>query len=248
MSPVDCSWESPPGDPTVFPGEIHVWCAPLKLADADLEQLQPALCEDELERAGRYHFQRDRDRFIVCRARLRSILARYLNLEPAGLRFRYGPQGKPALDLPPGIKGIEFNVSNSQDLALFAIALGREVGVDLECVRPMEDLQQIAERFFAPEESREILGLPANQRLAAFFNCWTRKEATIKAMGTGLSFPLDRFRVSLLPQQPAELLAFDGDSRLAGKWWLASADPAPGYVGAVASQGQTPLLRKWRWP
>jgi 4'-phosphopantetheinyl transferase len=189
----------------------------------------------------------DRDRFIAGRGLLRAILGRYLGLPPERLRFYYGPQGKPALDPDSEEDGIQFNVSHCHDFALFAVTRGRQVGIDLERIRPLPEAGQVAERFFSAQERSVFHALPESDRQLAFFRCWTRKEAFIKAEGQGLSLPLDGFDVSLAPGQPAKLLAVKRDPEEASRWSLYDLWPAPGFVAAVAAEGSGWCLRRWQW-
>jgi 4'-phosphopantetheinyl transferase len=175
--------------------DIHVWRVAPDQPERIVQQLHLALSTDEQARASRFHFERDRTRFVVGHGALRVILGRYLGLEPDQVRFEYGPHGKPLL-APPGSNGLCFNASHSQGLGLCAVAQQREIGVDLEHMHPVADAEQIAERFFSAQENAALRALPANQRQEAFFNCWTRKEAFIKAVGDGLSHLLNQLGVT----------------------------------------------------
>jgi 4'-phosphopantetheinyl transferase len=223
----------------IEPGEVHVVTLDLDQDGADEERFAALLSADERARSQRFRFARDRRRFIVGRGTLRLILGRYLGAQPARLSFRYGPHGKPALE---GDSALRFNLSHSQGLALYALAMEHEVGVDMERIQPLPDLEDIARSCFAEGEIAALWALPEAQRLHAFFACWTRKEAFIKAIGDGLSFPLDRFDVSLVPGAPARLLRVEGDPGEASRWTLAALHPAPGYAAALAvrMQGMRP--------
>jgi len=202
---------------------------------------------DERARARRFRFPRDRDRFIVARGVLRAILGRYLGVDPGRLRFRYSPYGKPALAGPFEDEGIRFNLAHSQGIALYAVSRGREVGIDVEYVRADLADERIAERFFSPREVATLRAVPAEQRREAFFHCWTRKEAYVKARGEGLSLPLDQFDVSLAPGEPAALLSTPGDPPEVTRWSLQALNPGPGYVAALAVEGNGWRLRCWQW-
>ncbi len=241
------SWYPPPKTLTFGSDEVHVWCASLDLTTPQLQGLEQTLSAEELERAKRYYFQKDREHFIAARGLLRDILGRYLQIEPNQIRFCYGAYGKPELSGEDGWEALCFNVSYSHGLALYAITHGREIGVDLECIRPVQEAEQIAERFFSARENAVFRALPAHEKLQAFFNCWTRKEAYIKAIGDGLSRPLDQFDVSLAPGEPAALLRTNGDHREASRWSLHKLDPGPGYVAALAVEGDGWQLKCWRW-
>ena len=215
------------------PDEVHVWSADLdRLPEAELGE---ALSADERERARRFRFDRDRRRFTTARGLLRRLLGRYLGRDPAGLRFAYGPRGKPSLGEGHGLR---FNVSHSGGLALLAFAWDRELGVDVEEEREVREAADIARRYFSPREEEELRRLREDQRQAAFFRCWTRKEAFIKATGDGLSRPLDAFDVTLRPGEPARLLRVAGEPEAESRFWLEDLRPAPGFAGALAVEGR----------
>ena len=206
------------------------------------------LTVDERQRAERYIFERDRTHFVVARGLLRVLLGRYLRQEPQYLRFTYGPHGKPALATDTGGGALGFNVSHSHGLALYAVTRGREVGVDVERIRPEVAQEKIAERFFSPREVTVLRALPTPLQAAAFFACWTRKEAYIKAKGEGLALPLDQFDVSLAPGEPAALSHTAWDPQEAACWALQDLAPAPGYRAAVAGAGHDWHLTCWDGP
>ena len=248
MIDLDRLWPVPPVTVTLSSDEVHIWRAALDLAPPQVHYLRDILSEDEVQRADRFAFERDRKHFTVARGLLRLVLSRYLNSDPRQLRFCYSPYGKPALILPAGADSLFFNVSHAHGLALYALARGSELGVDIEYVRPIPEVERIAQQFFSAQEQATLQALPEDQRLAAFFMCWTRKEAYIKARGEGLSLPLDQFNVSLAPGAPAKLLAVASDEREHTRWALQSLDPGPGYVAALAIAGQGWIARCWRWP
>jgi 4'-phosphopantetheinyl transferase len=247
MMTLDQLWSIPPANVTLSSDEVHIWRAALDLAPAHVEELREILSEDEANRADRFVFERDRRHFTAARGLLRLILGCYLELEPRQLRFSYSPYGKPGLVLPASVDNLSFNLSHAHGLALFAFARGRELGVDIEYVRPIPDVERIAERFFSAREQASLQALPQDGRLEAFFTCWTRKEAYIKARGEGLSLPLDQFDVSLAPGEPAALLGVRGDLHAAFGWSLRALDPGPGYVAALAAAGQDWRAVCWRW-
>jgi 4'-phosphopantetheinyl transferase len=209
--------------------------------------LAQALSYDEAIRAGRFRFERDRRRFVVARGVLRIILGRYTGFEPSQLRFRYGERGKPYLSASFGSYTLHFNVSHSHELALYAVTRDYEVGVDLEYIRPIPDAEQIAERFFSTRENVALRAIPVDLKYEAFFTCWTRKEAYIKARGEGLSLPLDQFDVSLAPGEPARLLHTRDNPQEARRWSLVDVAPDSQYAGAVAIQGHGWQIRCWEW-
>jgi 4'-phosphopantetheinyl transferase len=214
--------------------DIHIWCASLDQPSVRMYRLERTLAADEHERAARLHFERDRRRFVAARGLLRTLLGAYMGIPPHDIRFEYGPHGKPMLQQAPGAAAIQFNVSHSHGLALYAITRDREIGVDVEYVRPLPDADQIAERFFSSTEHSAFCAVSTNQKLETFYKCWTRKEAFIKAGGRGLAQPLDGFEVSINPEEPARLVSIDGDKHRAAEWAIMELFPAQGYVAALA--------------
>jgi len=248
MTALDRLWLPPPAGLALSRDDVHVWRASLELPASRVQSLKHTLAADELSRAERFHFQKDRKHFIVARGLFRAILSRYFDMEPGQLRFRYSPYGKPALATTPGQDTLSFNVSHSHGLALYAITRGREIGVDLERISADLDCEQIAARFFSPRENAVLRALPTELKSKAYFNCWTRKEAYIKARGGGLSLPLDQFDVSLAPGEPAMLLNTSGDRQEATRWSLRALTPGPGYVAALAVEGHGWRFECWQWP
>jgi len=211
--------------------EIHVWNGRIVSGEECFLGLYKSLSQDETEKAARLHFDKHKRSYVICRGLLRSILAGYLGLRPAEILIQYGTQGKPFLQN----RAVRFSLSHSEDRVLFAFSRSCELGIDLEYVRELPDAEQLARRFFAPSEYIEFCGTTPAIRTRAFFCCWTRKEAYIKATGLGLSLPLDSFQVPAVAEQPAQLRITTGpDAQLSG-WSLRHLDPAPGYVGALAA-------------
>jgi 4'-phosphopantetheinyl transferase len=237
---MDCSF---PTFPVLLVNEVHVWCAALDTEPEELSRLEQALAPDERARATQFHFAKDRKRFVARRGLLREILAHYLGRRPGQLRFACGLHGKPRLLHGPGPHEVHFNLAHSQDLALYVFAREREVGIDVERINPDLVDQQVAELFFSRRESSALRALPASLRVEAFFNCWTRKEAYVKARGEGLLASLSSFDVSLTPGEPAEVLS-GGD----GQWLMYALTPELGYTAAVVVEGHDSnlRLRKWR--
>jgi 4'-phosphopantetheinyl transferase len=240
-------WPIPPAKLSVSSAEVHVWRTALNPAVSCIERLQHTLSVDELQRADRFHFARDRRRFIVARGVLRDIVSRYLDVSPSTLRFCYSSYGKPALADGGEVEALRFNVSHAHEMALFAVTRGREVGVDIEYLRRGIACEEIAEHFFSAHERTRLRALPAALKHLGFFNCWTRKEAYIKAHGEGLSLPLDQFDVSLAPGEPAALVATRGDPGEALRWSLQAITPDPDYAAAVAVEGRGWHLTHWQW-
>lgn len=227
-----------PAPPDIARGRVHVWFATLDHADEVVLQLAESLSTDERERAGRFQFERDRRRFIVGRAVLRAILGACLEVEPRFLSFRYGRFGKPALaDAFEGTE-VRFNVSHSHGVALYAVARGREVGVDLERIRPLDDMESLAEECFSAKQNAALRSMSAPKRLEAFFSGWTRKEAFVKARGVGLSFSLAGFDVSLEPGDGPRPLTIPGDSQEESRWMVTSLAADPAYAAALVVEGR----------
>jgi 4'-phosphopantetheinyl transferase len=210
-------------------------------------RLQMTLSADERQRADRFRFGQLRNRFIAARATLRAILARYLNAGPEELRFNYAERGKPSLAPPWSERGLHFNLAHSQGLALFAVTRIGDVGVDVEQLRHTVSMDRLVERFFATEERDQWRRLRAEARPLAFFQGWTRKEAWLKATGSGLAFPLEQISVSMSPGEPARVLSINGDAAAAASWWLDSFEPGPGWAGALALRGPAVEVRRWRF-
>lgn len=231
------SWANQPQALQLGRHEVHVWQLDLNLSIATIQSLLPTLSEDEKLRAERFYFQKDRDHFIVGRGLLRQILSSYLGREPNNFSFCYNQYGKPALNAVDGNEQVCFNLSHSHGLALIAVTLNRQIGVDLEYIRSDFSCEEIAERFFSPKE-RAILRLFSTEMKAeAFFTCWTRKEAFVKALGKGLSFPLNEFDVSLIPGEPSVLSYVGWNTSGSCRWLLQELIPRPGYVAALAVEG-----------
>lgn len=241
-------WAPGPDRPALPEGEVHVWRATLARAPDELELLATLLSDEERTRAARFRFPVHRDRFVAGRGIQRLLLARYLPVPPDALRYRQAAYGKPELDGPGAGTGLRFNVSNADDGLLVAVARGRELGVDLERLRPMPDGRDIAKRFFSEPENEAFAAIPEERRDLAFFTCWTRKEAFIKAVGEGLSMPLACFDVTLAPGEPARLLATrDGATAEAERWTLREIDPGPDWLAALAVEGRGWTLRLFDW-
>ena len=243
------AWQTPPGRLSLAGADVHVWRAWLDPPADRVEALAVSLSADEWKRADRLAFAHLRRRYVVGRGVLRAILGRYTGAAPARLRFRYAPGGKPALDDQPGGADFRFNISHSNELLLCAVALDREVGVDVEWTgRPLPDAEQIAQSFFSAAERAALRAVPAHLKTVAFFNCWTRKEAYIKARGDGLSLPLDSFDVSLAPGAPVALTGSRRGARDPERWQLRAFEAAPGYCAALVVEGRPGRISFWEFP
>lgn len=214
----------------------------LDVGPETVRSLAASLSDAERQRAKRFALDRDCRRFMVARGRLRELLATRLGVRPEAVELMYGRRGKPALAPHFADSGWRFNVSHSGEMAVYAFARGREIGVDIEAVRTLRDSDSIAARFFSRRENAAYQALPPAEKDVGFFNCWTRKEAFIKALGDGLYHPLDRFDVSLAPGEPTRILRVEGMPGDECGWRLESFLPAAGYVGAVVTETNPPQL------
>ncbi|RJQ44370.1 MAG: 4'-phosphopantetheinyl transferase superfamily protein [Nitrospiraceae bacterium] len=219
----DITWLVPPGALKLYMEEVHVWRASLNLTETDAGRMQHILSPEEKERSERFHFQKDRDHFIASRGLLRMMLSRYLGMEPYALRFCTGTQGKPSLLKEIGGKEIRFSVSHSRDLALFAFTRHMEIGVDLEYIRHDFSTESIPEQVFSQNEFDVLNELPLHERQKKFFSIWVRKEALLKALGTGLSHNMNQYDVISDQANPS--------------WSLRNIDAADDYAGAIAVMG-----------
>ena len=242
MSATVAAWRPPAQVQRVAQDEVHVWRAILDqdVLDKDtstLHDMEQILSTEERDRARKFYFEEDRTHYIKARGLLRVILSRYLDTNPNQLRFRYNPYGKPSLADPFGQEGLNFNVSHSGGMALYAVAHGRRVGIDLERIREDISYELLAKRFFSPLENDVLDSLPSEAKNKAFFDCWTRKEAYIKARGEGLTIPLEQFDVSLEPDEPVRLLNNSVYPDDVSRWSLQEITPAQGYAAAIAVEG-----------
>lgn len=210
---------------------VDVWCIALHHDESLVQRADAVLSADERTRAAAFLFPRLRHDFTASRAALRILLSKRTGTPAADIRFDYGPQGKPALTGDAG--SVRFNASHSDGTLACAFTAGCDIGVDVERQRPIDDYESLARRFFSPAECGDLMSLPERDRVAAFFDCWTRKEAFVKARGGGLSIPLDSFRVSLSPDA-AQLLECSADAGDPREWTLLHFRPAEGFSGAVA--------------
>lgn len=241
------AWGQPPDTWALDETTVHVWLVAAEQMAPSVGRLATLLAADERHRAARFHFARDRQRYIVAHGLLRVLLGSYLGYPPERLEFVSGPHGKPALAGAAGASPLRFNLSHAHGRVLYAVTSQREVGVDIEEQRELPDAEQIAERFFSVREREVWRAVPAHEKSAAFFACWTRKEAYLKAIGMGLAMPLDAFAVSLAPGEPARLVEVKGGPYEPARWSLRDLPPIPGYAAALAVEGHGWELACWRW-
>ena len=247
VSPVrsDELWRQAPVDLGLSSMRIDVWRTALDAPQAVLSAFEGLLSDQERARAQRFKIISKRNEYLLCRGLLRSILGRQLGEDPRAFDFQYGPQGKPFLTESWRGSTVSFNVSHTRGLALIAVAAGRALGVDVEALTPRVHAVELARRFFAPGEVRALLEFPVAERREAFFRCWTRKEAFLKATARGISLGLDQFEVSLDPRETSALRATHGDPREAARWSLVDLDAGPGFAAALAVEGHGHDVACW---
>ena len=227
--------------------EVHIWRVDLTADETEIVNCHSLLSPDEVGRASRFYFDIHRRRFIVARGALREILERYASFPARELVFAYGDKGKPELSERFRDSGIKFNLSHSHDIAVLAVTRQFEIGVDVEFMDPGWAKQDIAERFFSTAEIQTLRGLPSHERIDAFYSCWTRKEAYIKACGHGLSVPLHSFDVAFGPGVPAALLQVRTNPEEVKRWRMYSLEVAEPYKAALVVAGTEHILRYQDW-
>ncbi len=235
------NWIEPPDVLSLEAGQVHVWQIFLDQEDAVLDRFRRTLAPEELERAGRFHFERLQRHFVAGRGFLRHVLARYLDKKPEELTFSYNSYGKPSL---AGEQSLQFNMSHSHEVGLVAVTRDAAVGVDVEHIRADFASDEIARRFFSRLEVETFNSLPKEDQVAAFFRCWSRKEAYIKAIGKGLSQPLDGFDVTLAPDKPAALLRAGDEDKVT--WSMCDLDVGQDYASALAVEGVLDSISGYR--
>jgi 4'-phosphopantetheinyl transferase len=234
--------------PALGEGEIHLWMIEIRAQDVDDARHAEYLAPAERARAARFRSEADRACFVQRRAALRMILAGYFGIAPRDVAFTVNEFGKPSVSAPRAAGGLSFNTSHSGTVAVIAVARSGRIGIDVEQLRPLVDAESIAARFFAAGEAAALAALHPHDRIAGFFNAWTRKEAVVKAVGGGLSIPLDSFEVSLRPHEPPEILRWDIPGAAPQRWRIHHIEPAPGYVGAMAVDREANVGQCRRWP
>jgi 4'-phosphopantetheinyl transferase len=247
MSLSDYQWNNPPDILRVSEQDVHVWRASLDLSDTQRDSLYAVLSEDEIHRAKRFIFPRDHNRFVAARGILRHILSYYVGAEPQMLQFSYGNHGKPMLAATTGLHSLRFNLAHSHMMALYAVAYEREVGIDLEHVRPEVEYEHIARRFFVPREYDRLRVLPSSEQQRAFFTSWTLKEAYIKGRGVGMWQALNQFEVSFPSGEHMVLTVRDSYQPDGARWSLRELFPADDYTAAIAVEGHDWHIQCWHW-
>ncbi len=241
------NWNLPPDKIELLTEDVHVWSASLDVQEEEMQSLLRILDFEERARANRFYFERDRSRFIVCHAYLRTILAYYLDIEPERLEFNYTPKGKPYLVQRFRGKELQFNLSHSHEFALYAVTINRQVGVDLEYIYLFAETDALTDRILTKRERAEWHKSTGNERIWSLFRYWTCKEAFVKATGEGLTMPLNRIHISLVPDE-ARLISANHSLREASRWSLQELNPVPGFAAAVVVEGVGYRLHQWQWP
>ncbi|QMU66418.1 MAG: 4'-phosphopantetheinyl transferase superfamily protein [Flavobacteriaceae bacterium] len=238
------NWSTPLKQTSLQRNQIHVWKATLDVSENKHHVFWSYLSDDEKQRANTFYFKKDRDYFITARGILRELIGQYLNKKAIDIEFGYHTHGKPFMR---NDAELEFNISHSKNMALYGFVKKDEIGVDIEFVDQKIEAMQIARHFFSSYEITALGDLPQQHKASGFFNCWTRKEAFIKALGTGLSFPLDQFAVSLAPEKKATLVHTMWDTDEAQKWNLFHVNPQSYFTGAVAIKGKVNEIRHFKY-
>ena len=247
MNTDELQWRRTVPRELIYSNEVHVWRVFLDSTTFEIENLLGILSTDELERAGRFHFEKDQKRFIVARGILRKILGRYLEIKPNKLRFEYTSHGKPVLATNSGYDTLRFNLSHSDAFALYAVTRDRNIGIDIERVRDDIDVEQIARRYFSQNEISSLERIHKNKRSEGFFKYWTRKEAFIKATGQGISFPMEQCDVTLISGKDLSPITLPGDKREGSCWYGQDLFPGCGYAAAIVVEGGDWDLSCWHY-
>jgi 4'-phosphopantetheinyl transferase len=239
-------WSFPEHDLSLSPSEVHIWRAWLDEEGTSHANIKEILSSDEIKVANNFFFERDRRRYITSRGALRSALSRYLKTTPQEISLVRGQYGKPLLEHHP--QQIEFNLSHSQELVLFAFTVGHRIGIDVERILPLNDFEQIAEFFLSPTERYALAQLPEEIRLKGFYAAWTRKEAFTKALGVGIGNIWDKFEVNVSPIEGPAIKKISKEITDGSNWRLLEVEPATGYVATLAVEANEFSLRHFDHP
>lgn len=215
-------------------GEIHIWSSAAAKDKHRLKEFSNFLSKDEVVRANKFRFEKDRSVYITAKYLLRNLLGNYLNLDPKELIFDYNEYDKPVY---LNSADLNFNVSHSGNRIIIGFAKNLEIGADIEKIKADFDVLELAKNFFSKEEIKALTAMDENERFRAFYRCWTRKEAFIKAVGEGLSYPLDSFSVTMEDDLRAQFVKIDGIQESKMDWFLHSFVPEEGYISAFAING-----------
>jgi len=231
-----CTWSSLQEDVMLPETDVHIWYASLKCSLAREESLLDTLAADERARASRFRFNRDRSRFVIGRGLLRAILGKYLRIAPMNISFAYGVNGKPTLAAP--VCDLYFNMAHTQEVVLYAVARGHDVGVDIEYIHPLPTIQRVASLVLSLREYTCWQALPEHRRQDAFFSYWTHKEAFVKGLGDGLARPLSDVDVTVPSKEGSQALHIDGDVSESADWSIYNLESPAGYAAALAVRGK----------
>lgn len=240
-------WNLPPSELLLKDNEVHIWMANQQQPSFAVASFWKELSDDERERAKRFRFEKDRRQFVVSRGILRQLLGSYLRVPSESLRFQYSAYGKPSLAEEFSQSQLKFNISHSGEIVLLAFAIRRELGIDIEKIQSELATEEVALGHFSAREILMYLALPERLRTEAFYNCWTRKEAFIKAIGEGVSCALDAFDVSLAPGEPAKLLDSRLEENSIAKWSLVNLDCGSSYKAALIVEKGDWIITCWKW-
>jgi 4'-phosphopantetheinyl transferase len=238
-------WQALPEVVRLEPGQVHISCVRLEAFKSGLIQLEALLSQEEKTRASRFHFSADRNSFVIRRGIRRLLLSRILGQDPARLQFRHGINGKPELEESSVEERLYFNDSHSGGLALYGFSRDCQIGVDIEQLKPIPNLEGIAASFFSRRESRELLSLAPESREEAFIACWTRKEAVLKSTGEGIGTGLAKVEVSIDSRLEKGVVKSDRTLRDGPDWIVHSLRPAAGFLAAIAYQHSELALNSW---
>ena len=239
MNSFNFNWLLAPKNLNLLSDDVHIWRINLHQSESQLQSFRETLSSDEIARAERFYFPEHQQKFIAGRGTLRAILGRYLGIEPKQVEFEYQPRGKPLLAAKFADKGLLFNLSHSQDLALCGVSYQNQIGVDLEYIRTMSDLESLAKRFFSPREYEHLRLISLEEQQQIFFRYWTCKEAYVKATGDGL-VQLEEIEICLTQNQPSQLL-------ISEDWSLRELTPAENFAAAVVVAGRNINLHCWEY-
>jgi len=239
------SWLEASQSSTIDFGEVHIFCISMKQSDFCIREFSHILSSNEDRKRDRLHFPDDRDRYVIRHGALREILGSYLNIPACDVDIDYAKYGKPKTAENSASSWLQFNLTSSRDLALIAVTCLNHIGVDIEYIIDDFPYMDVASKHFSSGEMKQLNSLPEESRKRAFFDCWTRKEAYIKARGEGLYNPLDRFEVSICPGDRAQLLQHDEDPKEALRWSLQNVDLGSQYAAAFAIEGQVSNYKYW---
>ena len=239
MTVFNFNWLPAPKNLNLSLDNVHIWRINLHQSESQLLSFRETLSSDEIARAKRFYFPEHQQRFMAGRGSLRAILGQYLHIEPKEVEFEYQARGKPLLAGKFADKGLLFNLSHSQHLALCGVSYQQQIGVDLEYIRTMSDLENLAKRFFSPREYEQLRLVSSHEQKQIFFRYWTCKEAYLKATGDGL-VQLEEIEICLTPNQPTQLL-------VSGDWSLRELTPAENFAAAVVVAGSHINLHCWEY-